>query len=168
MKLRPAILPARIQTGMLLIQCLVYIAVFAILLGLGTAAFYFCWNHSEALITSTNDIEAALHMGERWRADVRSATGKITVETTSKGEVIQIPEGEKEVVYRYADGELCRQAGPSAFPEVLLPKVKTSEMREDLRGSVIAWQWSVELLQHRKETHLPLWFTFEAVAPTKP
>ena len=66
----------------MLMECLVYIAVFAILLGGGTAAFYFCWDHSKALIYATDDIASALHAGERWRADVRAATGKITVETT--------------------------------------------------------------------------------------
>ncbi len=168
MKPRPANFPARNQAGMLLIECLVYIVVFAILLGLGTAAFYFCWDHSRALIYATDDIESALHAGERWRADVRGATGKITVESMNQGQVVQIPEGGSEIIYRFADGELRRQAGPSKPAALLLPKVKNSRMQEDLHGTVTAWRWELEMSPRREETQLPLLFTFEAVAPTKP
>jgi hypothetical protein len=106
-----------------------------------------------------------LRAGERWRADVRGATGKISVETTASGEVVKIPEGEKEIFYRFNSGELRRQIGGVNF--LLLPKVKSSEMKMETRGDVTAWQWELELVQRRKETHLPLLFTFEA-AQTKP
>lgn len=168
MKPRPANFHAHTQAGMFLIECLVYIAVFGILLGLGTAAFYFCWDHSRALIYATDDIESALHTGERWRADVRGATGKITVEATTKGEVARIPEGGTEIIYRFDNGELRRQAAPSKPAALLLPKVKSSRMQEDLRGTVTAWRWELEISPRREETHLPLLFTFEAVAPAKP
>ena len=46
----------RRAAGILLVECIVYIAVFAILLGIGTASFYFCWDHSKALIGATDDI----------------------------------------------------------------------------------------------------------------
>ena len=70
---------ARGASGVLLIECLVYVFVFAILLGGATTVFYFCWDHSRAVIFTTDDIASALRAGERWRADVRAATGKITV-----------------------------------------------------------------------------------------
>ena len=95
MKLPQDILRGRGKLGMLLMECLVYLFVFAILLGGATTAFYFCWNHSEALIYATDDITSALHAGERWRADVRAATGKITVETTVTGEVVRIPQARR-------------------------------------------------------------------------
>jgi hypothetical protein len=40
-------------------------------------------------------------------------------------------------------------------------------MKTEARGSVTAWRWELELTERRKETHLPLRFTFEA-AQTKP
>ena len=40
-------------------------------------------------------------------------------------------------------------------------------MKPDARGEVRAWRWELELAPRRKETHLPLLFTFEA-AQTKP
>lgn len=167
MKFPSAILSARRQAGIMLIECLVYLAVFAILLGIGIATFYFCWDHSRAVIYATDDIASALHAGERWRADVRQATGKISVETTTAGEVVRIPEAEKEVVYRFESGEMRREISTVKNPELLLPKVKASQMQAEVRGAVDAWRWELELTQRRKETRLPLRFTFEAV-PAKP
>jgi len=152
------------SAGVSLIECLVYIAVFSILLGVGTAAFFFCWDHTRAVIYATNDIETALRAGERWRADVRASTGVISVESTEKGHVVTIPEGAKEIVYRFANGELRRQTAPENVSQLLLPRVKISQMQSDPRGNVAAWRWELELNERRKETHLPIVFTFEAVA----
>lgn len=165
MKLRPH--NSSSAAGMFLTECLVYIAVFAILLGIGTVAFYFCWDHSRALIYATDDITAALRAGECWRADIRSATGTISVEMTASGETVKIPAGAKEILYRFASGEVRRQVASSNFSELLLPKVKSSQMKMDVHGNVTAWRWELELAQRRSETHLPLLFTFEA-AQTKP
>jgi Tfp pilus assembly protein FimT len=155
------------QAGVLLIECLVYIAVFGILLGGGMAVFYFCWDHTKALTYATNDIAAALRAGERWRADVRAATGEISVATTKTGEVVRIPGTEKEVIYRFESGAVRREIPAAHLSRLLLPKVKTSQMTAAARGSVNAWRWELELTERRKETHLPLLFTFEA-AQAKP
>jgi hypothetical protein len=163
MKFSPAISFARRQSGILLLECVVYLALFAFLLGIGTAAFYFCLDHSKALIYATDDIASALLAGERWRADVRDSTGNISVETTATGEVVRIPEMEKEIVYRFESGEILREIPVLKNSQLLLPKVKASQMKADERGIVNAWRWELELTQRRKETHLPLLFTFEAV-----
>jgi hypothetical protein len=167
MKLSHHIPFGRRQAGILLMECLVYLAVFVVLLGIGTATFYFCWDHTRAVFFATNDIEMALRAGERWRTDVRSVTGPISVETTADNETVKIPEAGKVVLYRFHDGELHRQLATSDFSELLLPKVKSSAVRADTRGQVSAWRWELELTPRRKETHMPLLFTFEAV-PTQP
>jgi hypothetical protein len=153
----------RRQTGVMLIECLVYIAVFGILLGGGTAAFYFCWDHTKAVMFAASDISAALRAGECWRADVRAAIGNISVATTTAGEVVQIPETKEEIIYRFESGEVHREIPAMHQSQLLLPKVKTSQMSLLPRGSVSAWHWELELKERRKETHLPLLFTFEAV-----
>lgn len=168
MKLPRTISHARAASGMFLIECLVYMAVFVIVLGGATTAFYFCWNHSDALVAATDDIASALHVGERWRADVRAATGKITVQTNATGEIVRIPEGARVVAYRYESGSVSRQFSATAKPLLLLGNVKASQMIMDARDGVSAWRWELELDQHRKETHLPLRFTFEAAAKAKP
>jgi hypothetical protein len=167
MKLPAKISPVRRQAGILLTECLVYISVFALLTGMGTAAFYFCWDHTQAVITASDDIAVALHAGERWRADVRGATGKITVETTAAGEVVRIPTAEQAVRYRFAAGEVRREFSTPKPSQLLLPKVKTSRMETEVRSGVTAWRWELELTPRRKETALPLVFSFTAV-PIKP
>jgi hypothetical protein len=166
MKICNNISPATKRAGVMLIECICYIAVFLILSAVATGAFYLCWDHSKALISATDDISAALQAGERWRADVRAATGTIHAGKTPSGVVVTIPEGEKEIVYRFNGGEVRRQAGAGGFSALLLPRVVSSEMIPDVRGGVQAWRWELEVAQRRKETHLPLLFTFEAAQKT--
>lgn len=154
--------------GASLLECLVYIAVFGILLNLAAAAFYFCWDHTRAVIYESSDIESALHAGECWRTDVRLATGNIFVENTSAGEVTIIPEGRKKISYRFAGGELRRQVNRENVTQLLLSKVKASQMQADPRGNVTAWRWELQLVERRRETQIPLMFTFEAVDKNTP
>ena len=158
----------RDQAGYLLIECLVYLSVIVVILGLGTGAFYVCWDHSKALHYATDDINAALHAGERWRTDIRNATGQITVKTTAEGEQLRIPGPAGGIIYSVRDGEVRRQMASSDFSELLLPKVQASQMLAETRGPVVAWRWELELTPHRKETRLPLLFTFEAAAKPTP
>jgi Tfp pilus assembly protein PilE len=167
MKLPTAISKTRRAAGIMLVECITYIAVFAILTGIGFAAFYLCWNHSKALIGATDDISSALRAGERWRADVRGATGKISIENTAAGEVVRIPEPEKEITYRFESGEVRREISTLKNSQLLLQKVRTSQMQEEPRDGVAAWRWELVLNERRPETQLPLLFTFEA-AQTKP
>ena len=167
MKLPRLISRARRNSGIFLLECLVYVVVFAIILGGATTAFYFCWNHSKALIGATDEIHSALQMGERWRADVRAATGQITVQTNAAGEVVRIPEGTQAVSYRFESGEVSRWISAADKPMWVLANVNKSSMEPDPRGTVSAWRWELELLQRRKGTFLPMLFTFEA-AQAKP
>jgi hypothetical protein len=159
-------LPVHRECGIMLVECIAYMAVFLILSAVATGAFYLSWDHSKALISATDDITAALQAGERWRSDVRAASGTIHIEKTPFGEVVSIPHAGKEIVYRLHSGELRRQAGSGGFSAVLLPRVISSEMTLDKRGDVQAWRWEVEVAQRRKETHIPLLFTFEAAQKT--
>jgi len=158
---------SRRNEGVLLMECLVYIAVFALLTSIGLAAFYLCWDHSKALIYATDDIGATLRAGERWRADVRHATGKISLESSAAGELVRLPEREQFVVYRFEAGEVRREIPALHTSELLLARAKTSQMSTELRGGVTAWRWELELGLRRTETQLPLLFTFEA-AQTNP
>jgi hypothetical protein len=168
MKPRASHSGVRVRAGYLLIECLVYMSVIVVVLGLGLGAFYVCWDHSKALHYATDDITAALHAGERWRADIRSATGNITVETGPAGEQLRIPRGKDQVLYSFQAGEFRRQVASSGFAELLLPRVAASQMVKETRGPATAWRWEVKLTSRRKETRLPLEFTFEAAARPMP
>lgn len=147
---------------MFLIECLVYIAVLTILMAVAVGVFYVCWNGFEALISTSDDVGAALRAGERWRADVRCASGTISVENTASGQVVNIPEDGKEVVYSFDSSEIRRQIGPNGSSQVFSMKVKSSEMKSDVRGGVRAWQWELELPERPRGPHVPVLFTFEA------
>lgn len=162
MKLPPSIHHSRAIVGIMLMECLVYIALFTVIVGLGMATFYLYWDNSKALRYATEDITAALRTGERWRADIHSATGEITVETTVAGELLRIPHGTNEIFYRFNAGEIRRQSAPSGFVEPMLTAVQASQMVMDKRGSVNAWRWELQLKPRRHEARLPLQFTFEA------
>jgi hypothetical protein len=157
--------PRARTSGIFLLECLMYIALLGLVLGGATTAFYFCLGHSEAVMVTTDNIASVLRTGERWRADVRAATGPITVQTNAAGQVVWIPEGARVVSYRFESGAISRQFSATAQPLMLLSNAKASLMTMDSRGSVRAWRWELELAPARKETHLPLRFTFETAQP---
>ena len=167
MKMRPNSSRFRAEAGILLTECLVYLAVFSVATGLAMAAFYFCWDHTRGVIFTANEVESALRAGEDWRADVRAATGKITVETVTAGETVRIPVGRKQIIYRFAAGELRREIPAQHISQLLLAKVRASEVATEPRAGVAAWRWELELTPELKHAQFPLRFTFEA-AQTKP
>ena len=69
--------------GFTLLECLAYLAMIVIALGLAITAFNDCWDKSNALRRNADDIVRALHAGDRWRADVRAATGRIELTDTA-------------------------------------------------------------------------------------
>ena len=60
--------------GYSLIECLVYIAVLAVVLNLSFVAYYRYDQHTHSLRRNADDITRALRAGERWREDVRTAS----------------------------------------------------------------------------------------------
>jgi len=156
----------RIVGGMMLVECIAYIGLFFLVMGVTFKLFYVCWDNSKSYRRSADAITAALNAGERWREDVRAASGPLRVDNPSGGEVLFIPEKSGEVAYRFSDGALWRRVGPDAGWIQALPRVKSSRMETDPRGRVTAWRWEVELTVHQKETRMLPLFTFEAVPQT--
>ena len=168
MKLNFSNSKARGHFGIVLIECLVYLFVFVILLGVGFASFYLLWDNSTALRFTSDDIGNALRAGEMWRADVRAATGKIQIEKSADGVVLKIPRGTGEIDYRFSDSSVCRKnAGSNSWTPVL-SRVKTSQMEMENRNQISAWHWELELIPPRARAKVPLLFSFETVAPHQP
>ena len=152
--------------GVLLIECIVYISVLVILLGIGFATFYMMWNNSLGMQRMAGDVSAVLRAGEGWRADIRSATGAVRTETSGGEILLKIPRGKTEVVYRLAGDELWRQARAGQWT-LVLSHVTTSSMEREAREGIAAWQWNLALDPHGTGRKKPLLFSFEAVAPAK-
>ena len=144
-----------------LIECLVYIGLFAFLLGLGTVAFYRCFDNMKGLRRNADDITRAVHAGELWRNDIRAAARAIQVDQTDQ--TIRIPQRDREVFYRFADTQVFRRAGADAPWLPLLSKVQNSQMTNDPRAHVTAWCWELELQPTRKNVRTRPLFTFLAV-----
>jgi type II secretory pathway pseudopilin PulG len=61
-------------TGFTLIECLAYLSLFGLFIVLVMTTFFHAREGSDALRRNADDVTRALHAGERWREDVRTAT----------------------------------------------------------------------------------------------
>jgi prepilin-type N-terminal cleavage/methylation domain-containing protein len=156
------------EHGFTLIELLVYMAVFVVVVGCATKTFYDCWDNTKALRRNADEIARALDVGERWRADVREATGAARLKVTNGAEQFRIAGVAGEVTYTFANGEIRRQAGATAPNSLWLSNIKSSQMRSDARGHVSAWRWELELISGRRQPRLRPLFTFECAAPSAP
>ena len=159
--------PPRRQQGIMLVDCLVYLAIWSVVVGLAFSAFFRSMSYSKNLARNSDDIARALKAGERWREDVRAATGpfKLVVGEPGVGQALHIPQKTGEVIYRFIDGAVLRQTGTNAPWIPALSGVKSSRMEKDERQRVVSWRWEVELRNKQKVARVRPRFTFQAVAP---
>lgn len=146
------------EEGMLLIECLVYIALLFIVLNLAFAAWYRCSENSKRLNRNVDDVVLALQAGERWRDDIRAA-----MSITASGGSLELAQSNATVSYVFEGDAVLRRA-KSGTPLVrFLSGIKSSQMRKDARSEVAAWNWQVQLAPRGAE-HFAPFFAFEAVA----
>jgi hypothetical protein len=164
--LRRVVAGADPSAGYMLIETLVYISLLFVLLGIAYVAFDRCLDHSIALRRAADDIANALHVGERWRADVRAANTQVRSEDGPEGPVLHLLGARGELAYRFSNGALFRRLGQGAWVR-LLDGVRSSAMMPDARAQVIAWRWELELQPRGKASVKPgrvrPLFTFLAV-----
>ena len=153
------------RRGIMLIDCLVYISLLALILGLAFAAFYRTLEHSTRLDRNAADIVRALNAGERWRADVRSASGAIRTVNDTNGVALHIPRGQGVITYVFRESAVHREESPGGRREVVLPNVKTSGFFRDSRQHVVGWRWELELQGKQEVSRVKPMFSFLAVAP---
>ena len=158
------------QRAYLLIEALVYISVIVALLGAGYAAMYRSVDSSFALRRNADDITGALHAGERWRADVRTANSQVRAENSNAGQLLYLEGTHGTVVYRVTTNTVFRSVGAGPWVR-LLENVKSSTMVADKREYVTAWRWELEIQPRGKGSVKPgrvrPLFTFLAV-PERP
>ena len=162
--MNPRVSTSRCQRGIALLDCLVYIALLALILGLAFACFYETTQHTRRLANNTSDIGRTLQAGERWREDVRHATELPRLESARDETLLVLPQTNGVVRYAFRNGAVLRQTSASTNWIDALPNVKRSEMICDQRSHVIVWRWELELQSQRGKRHLIPLFTFQAVA----
>jgi len=159
--------PSQGQQGIMLVDCLVYLAIWTVVVGLAFSAFYRCMSYSKNLARNADDIARALKAGERWRQDVRAASGpfKLVAWEAVVEQALHIPQKTNEVIYLFIDGAVLRQGGTNAPWIPVLSGVKSSRMEQDERERLVSWRWEVELKSKQKVARVRPLFTFQAVAP---
>jgi Tfp pilus assembly protein PilE len=150
--------PALDEKGMLLIECLVYMALLVVVLNLAYAAYYRCAENSKRLNNNVDDVVRALQAGERWRDDIRAAMA-----ITPSEDSLRLVQSNATVDYVFHGNAVWRRAKAGAPLARFLPAVKSSRMEPDARRTVTAWSWKVELLTHGGPERFRPFFTFEAV-----
>jgi hypothetical protein len=143
---------------MLLMECLVYMALLVVVLGLAYGAYYRCAENSNRLNKNVDDMVRVLQLGERWREDVRTAQA-----VTASEESLRLTQSNATVEYVFERNEVWRRAGAQAALTPFLGGVKASRMEKDERRHVTAWTWEVELAAREKAPRYRPLFTFEAV-----
>lgn len=162
MKINPA-KPSRSRRGMMLIEVIAYMAMFFVITGLAYDALYRCWTASAEFRRNSEEAARALQAGEQWRADVRAATGPIEASSMHDGQTVRIPGAGGEIVYDWR-GERLSRSDARGRAEVVLSRIKSSRMADELKPFGAVWRWDLELTAKPKWRTRPL-FSFAAVAP---
>jgi hypothetical protein len=150
------------RRGYAIIECLVYIGVLFALLGVGYAALYRCIQNSVNLRRSADELTRTLHIGELWRADVRSARGGIRIETVAGEPVLHLATSAGVVDYRFAENTLYRRATDGPWTG-LLQSVNSCRFTPDERRYGSCWKCELELKPRSKAGSIKPLFTFIAV-----
>jgi hypothetical protein len=148
-----------------LIECLVYMGILMLLVGLALAGFYRTLKQTSNLEKNAADIVRAVQAGERWREDIRLATGVPQWIGAGPTRELHIPQASGDVAFVFRDNAVWRRSAPAHAWEPLLAQVKDSKMIEDRRPRVIAWRWDVELQENQKVARVRPLFSFLAVPP---
>jgi hypothetical protein len=151
------------EQGMMLIDCLAYIALLALILGLTFSAFYRTTENSRNLAGNAGDIVRALNAGERWREDLRASSGPPRSEEENGAPILRLPQAGGDVSYAFRDGAVFRRALPNTNWTALLPAVAFSTMHAEPRSQVICWHWDIELKGRQKVARVRPVFSFVAV-----
>jgi hypothetical protein len=160
----PPTVRRRSEHGIMLLDCLVYIAIWTVVAGLATAVFFRLLTHTKHLNRNAAEIVRTLKTGERWRQDVREAAGELDLVDSTDAQTLRIPKTAGEVAYLFRQGTVYRRGQADAPWLQLLPGVKSSRMQKDRRLHVVSWRWEIELKSRQKTTRVQPLFSFEAVA----
>jgi Tfp pilus assembly protein FimT len=154
---------SRRAAGFTLIECVVYISVATVMLGIASATCWRCWEAQRAIRRDAEDIVRALHTGEQWRADIRAATQSISQTDQDRARRLRIPTAKGVIDYRLIGGNLHRQVGATGRDVVVMRRIQSSRMQPDPRRRLTAWRWELELQPGQRKPRLRPRFTFEAV-----
>jgi len=153
------------QSGILLMEALVYISVVFILAGLATAFGFKAMENSKSLQRAAGDISRTLEAGEKWREDIRAAAGQIKLTLDERDLVLEIPRGAGRVTYWVEGKNVWRRPTDEAHFALVVKNLKHSTMHLDEARGIKSWRWEIELATVSKMAKVRPLFTFLAVPP---
>jgi type II secretory pathway component PulJ len=150
--------------GFMLLDCIAYIGLLAIILTLAFMCFYETLDNSKRLNRSASDIVRALNAGEKWRTDVRTAFAAARFEAGPNGAGgLRLTQPSGEVFYTFRDGAVWRRAGSNTQWTAFLRDVERSRIEMDQRKQVRCLRWELELKPGKRKSIIKPLFTFQAV-----
>lgn len=153
------------RSGVMLVECIVYIAVLFVILNVAVATLFRVLDHTRGVQRVSADVARALDAGERWRTEIRAADGPLRLVNAGDFQALHIPRESGEVVYVYDGTNVLRHGIAVRSKGPFLVRVSNSRFVLDQRAGVRSWRWEVELESRRLQPKLKPLFTFQAVPP---
>ena len=152
----------RLQSGISLIEAIVYVTLFVFLLGCATRYFNIVYYHHKAVAKVTGYTTSALDAAKHWRRDIANAKTDPRLIRGDKFDVIEIDQAAgNQISYRLNRSTLERYNGEEWVP--IIQRVNSSIMIPDQREYVRAWRWELSLETKSQYIGNPLRFSFVAV-----
>ncbi len=149
--------------GFTLVEVLTYSAILLIVSAVAMKAFFATLDHARDVRRVADDITRALDAGERWRADVRLATGLPRLVEEDGVAALHLPHADGETIYLFDGQTVLRRASPEAPWQPALKAVKHTRFVADQRAHVSGWRWEVELQTRLPHPRIRPQFAFQAV-----
>lgn len=146
--------PAR-ASGATLVEMLVFFSLLLVLMAIGFAAYDRVWFESRQLERRADAVRGLTQFGERWREDIRSASGPPAIHVDGRG--MDIPMGALVVTWRI-DGKpafLSRTAEGERFQLAPWPLSGGSFSRIP-RPNCTGWATDIRLLASRSAPRPPV------------
>lgn len=149
--------------GIMLAECLIYIAISAVLVGVAFMLFFRCMDTARNFSRNADDITGALSVGERWRADLRRATETPSASQPDLLDLV-IPVGARHVIYLFENGAIWRSESGDASWSMLLDRVESAEWHSERRVHTTAWHFDLEMKTRKKNATVNPLFSFVGIA----
>lgn len=140
--------------GILLMECIFYMAILAVFMGMTGAVFFKFSQQSSAISRNSEQIARSLRAGEKWRADVRFASALETFQQDNLP-FLRILQETNEVLYTFQHGAVWRREPGREKWQLLLEDVKNSSMTNVKTAFSEAWVWELELSSKEKRKLTP-------------
>ena len=160
-------LPNKLQrdTGLMLVECLMYISAVMVIVGLALAIFYQCQTQSVRLSRQSEHIAITLRFGERWRKEVRNAPATPEIKEHDSATAFHIPAPKGEIVYLYDGAAVWRKAAKDSHYVLFVEGIAGLKFQKEVREHAAGWRMEIELATYERHPKNKPQFSFLCVNP---